>query len=723
MNLSAQEYLAKLLAKENLTVQHGNYSTASFDVINRVLRLPLWADKGKDVYDLLVGHEVGHALFTPADGWHNSDKEFDRIPKAYLNIVEDIRIERLIQASYPGIIRRFKSGYKRLFDDNLFGTDDRDINEAGLMDRLNVSSKSRGYVSVDFSDDESPLIKEAMTVETWDDVVAVCQKLYDFIEQQKEEQEDQMPQYPIGPTGEEDPTVESPASPPSNGSREEDSEEGGETTTPESNPSNDEGEEQEGAGEGDSVPSKENGDAHETWTEDSFRDNEEELLETQKNRNDSSTTQSKFSCGISDLNIKNMVYSYKQAEAMRSEYLDQHVYESDKAHSPYLSLECKKDWNENKPTYKSQANLIAKDFERKKAAFEYSRATTSKSGKLDPLKMHSYKYSEDIFLSTTKLAEAKSHGIVMFVDLSGSMGEIIEDVMAQTITIGMFCRQVGIPFEAYSFTTTAYWRALNNGIDRVENLTPSEIDSDCSKVVEIFSSRMNKKTFDEAAYVAFAMGKVHSSTRSRSYYLYGDLHSIDQMGSTPLIQTCYAAAKITKAFTRRHAIQNTNIMFLTDGMPDGLSFTPDPLVDIETHRHNKCINFEGKVVEGTNSRNIYSAMLLRLKELTGATIMGFHLATNASTFGQGYNGIEEKIEFPDLMHVWRKQGFSEWKKEKGYDNYFIIKINRSARFDSDEFAPKKADTISDLKREFKKFNKTKKGNKQLVARITDAVAA
>ena len=722
MNLSAQEYLAKLLAKENLTVQHGNYSTASFDVINRVLRLPLWADKGKDVYDLLVGHEVGHALFTPADGWHNSDKEFDKIPKAYLNIVEDIRIERLIQTSYPGIVRRFKSGYKRLFDDNLFGTDDRDINEAGLMDRLNVSSKSRGYVSVDFSDDESPLIKEAMSVETWDDVVAVCKKLFDFIESKKEdEQEDQMP---IGPTGEEDPNTESPASPPSNGSREEDSEEGGETTNPESNPSNDEGESQEGSGEGDSVPSEEKSDAHETWTEDSFRNNEDELLETKPSNdwNNSDQVQSKFSCGISDLNIKNMVYSYKQAEAMRAEYVDD-MDSRDKSHSPYLSSECKKDWNSNKSTYKSQANLIAKDFERKKAAFEYSRATTSKSGKLDPLKMHSYKYSEDIFLSTTKLAQAKSHGIVMFVDLSGSMGEIIEDVMAQTITIAMFCRQVGIPFEAYSFTTTAYWRALNKGIDTVHDLAPTEIDSDCSKVVEIFSSQMNKKTFDEACYVAFAMGKVHSSSRTRSYYLYGDLHSIDQMGSTPLIQTCYAASKITKAFTRRHAIQNTNIMFLTDGMPDSVSMTPDPKADLATHRNNKCINFEGKLVQGTNARNIYVAMLLRLKELTGATIMGFHLATNASTFGQGYTGIEEKIEFPDLIQTWRKQGFSEWKKEKGYDNYFIIKINRSARFDSDEFTPKKADTISDLKREFKKFNKTKKGNKQLVARITDAVAA
>ena len=109
MNLSAQEYLAKLLAKENLSVQHGNYSTASFDVVNRVLRLPLWKDKGKDVYDLLVGHEVGHALYTPADGWHDSEKKIGKIPRAYLNIVEDIRIERMIQDTYPGIVTSFQS--------------------------------------------------------------------------------------------------------------------------------------------------------------------------------------------------------------------------------------------------------------------------------------------------------------------------------------------------------------------------------------------------------------------------------------------------------------------------------------------------------------------------------------------------------------------------------------------------------------------------------------
>ena len=115
MNFNSQDYLAKLLAKEDLTVTHGNFPTASFDVVNRELRLPLWKDKGKAVYDLLVGHEVGHALYTPVDGWHDADINVKGIPRSYLNIVEDIRIEKLIQRTYPGIVSAFKQGYKTLF--------------------------------------------------------------------------------------------------------------------------------------------------------------------------------------------------------------------------------------------------------------------------------------------------------------------------------------------------------------------------------------------------------------------------------------------------------------------------------------------------------------------------------------------------------------------------------------------------------------------------------
>ena len=101
---NSQGTLAKLLAKENIQIQHGNYSTAFFDVKNRILGLPKWKNRGKDVYDLLCGHEVGHALYTPADAF---DKP-NGCNKMLLNVVEDARIERMIQETYPGLISCFR---------------------------------------------------------------------------------------------------------------------------------------------------------------------------------------------------------------------------------------------------------------------------------------------------------------------------------------------------------------------------------------------------------------------------------------------------------------------------------------------------------------------------------------------------------------------------------------------------------------------------------------
>ena len=48
--------LAKLLATENISVQHKKVDTAYFDVKNRILCLPIWKEEmPDDVYDLLVG--------------------------------------------------------------------------------------------------------------------------------------------------------------------------------------------------------------------------------------------------------------------------------------------------------------------------------------------------------------------------------------------------------------------------------------------------------------------------------------------------------------------------------------------------------------------------------------------------------------------------------------------------------------------------------------------
>ena len=50
--------LAKLLATEDLIVEHRKVETACFNVHTRVLTLPMWERASGTVYDLLVGHEV-----------------------------------------------------------------------------------------------------------------------------------------------------------------------------------------------------------------------------------------------------------------------------------------------------------------------------------------------------------------------------------------------------------------------------------------------------------------------------------------------------------------------------------------------------------------------------------------------------------------------------------------------------------------------------------------
>ena len=96
--LEVKGNLAKLLATENLVVSHKAVPTASFDVDRRELVLPIWERISNTVYDLLVGHEVGHALFTP-----NTDLSQYGVSQGYVNVTEDVRIEKLMKRKYPGL--------------------------------------------------------------------------------------------------------------------------------------------------------------------------------------------------------------------------------------------------------------------------------------------------------------------------------------------------------------------------------------------------------------------------------------------------------------------------------------------------------------------------------------------------------------------------------------------------------------------------------------------
>ncbi len=119
--------LAKLLATEDLIIEHKPVETASFDVDRRVLTLPVWDRASETVYDMLVAHEVGHALYTPNREWF-FEPEWKTIPLDYVNVVEDARIERLIKQRYRGLNRDFKNGYNELHNDDLFELSGQNVN-------------------------------------------------------------------------------------------------------------------------------------------------------------------------------------------------------------------------------------------------------------------------------------------------------------------------------------------------------------------------------------------------------------------------------------------------------------------------------------------------------------------------------------------------------------------------------------------------------------------
>ena len=178
--------LAKLLATEDLIVEHKQVQTACFNVHTRVLTLPMWEKASNTVYDLLVGHEVGHALFTPDENW----LEKVAVPPQFVNVVEDARIEKLMKRKYMGLAKTFFKGYQELNDEDFFSISDESVSTFNLADRANLYFKVGNFVDITFDSEEQVLIQKIADVETFDDVLKVAEELYLFCKKEKEEKVD-----------------------------------------------------------------------------------------------------------------------------------------------------------------------------------------------------------------------------------------------------------------------------------------------------------------------------------------------------------------------------------------------------------------------------------------------------------------------------------------------------------------------------------------------------
>ena len=171
---NVKDTLARLLAQEDLAVEHRGIDTAQFNVETRVLTLPIW-QTAPVIVDSMIAHEVGHALYTPND-WSFEG----RVPMQFVNVVEDIRVEKLMKRRYAGISKTFYRGYDELNSLDFFDIADKDISSLNLADRINLHFKIGPFLNVPFSEDEMVFVERGDNIESFEDTIELAEDLYKF---------------------------------------------------------------------------------------------------------------------------------------------------------------------------------------------------------------------------------------------------------------------------------------------------------------------------------------------------------------------------------------------------------------------------------------------------------------------------------------------------------------------------------------------------------------
>jgi len=728
--------IARLLAKENLTIQHGNYKTAWFDIKNRTLGLPLWKDMGKDTYDLFIGHEVGHALYTPYEGWHDSPEKIEGVPRSYMNVIEDARIEKFVQRDYPGLVGSFRRGYADLLDREFFGDiDDLDYERVKLIDKINLKAKLGNMVDVPFKPEEKAFFDRAFTTTTFEEVVQLCRDILAYTQENQsellEKPEDNGPDLELPEDGEQemenDPTSsghddympgEENEEEKTNTSSSETSDEGEKEESGSTSNSSDEEPTEEGQAKDSEASTEPEKDEDTSITDEIFRRAERNLIDGDEIRG-----QSLYMREPNKEARKEILISYKELKESRDKAWK--CYAGDEDMYQTALAKHKSEYKSYYKEVKKASNYAVKEFEMRKAAYQWSRAQTAKSGSLDVNKVWSYKTNEDIFARVTHLADAKNHGMILFIDYSGSMCSTLHDVIDQLIHLVVFCKTVNIPFDVYAFTTARQDRDLSKFRD-------GEVDMTGVNLPLLTSSSLNKKDFEESLFGLY-MRKVTNEQRwnwddPSQINEYAVTGKVEELGSTPLNDALIIGHRLIKEFKAKHAVQKMNLVVLSDGDSNGLySYTDHSLnaEKVRTSYSGSVLEIDGKQLkhDGGKGRDLTSVLLKNIQKRYNCRTLGFFISDShhdwRSKIWQAYDGFKD---FKEVNKEYRKFKCVSIDNTLGYSNFYMVKGHGNLSTDADEFSATSEDSIAKIRTSFKKFSSSKKNNKTILTNFGKAVA-
>jgi hypothetical protein len=697
--------LAKLLATENLTVEHRKVSTACFDVDKRLLILPIWKTASNTVYDLLVGHEVGHALYTP-------NEDYSGASKAFVNVLEDARIERMMKVTYPGLRKSFFEGYKELWNEDFFGVKHEDPTTLSLIDRINLYFK--GNPSIPFSDDEKLWVERANKTKTFKDVVDLSKELYEYCSEKQDHKEEMM--MPSAEDGQSQADREEEINPVDSDDYEEMTHE---EMLEEADRREREWRDDIDQSDTDLDTPSYGGDIDETKcvTNDALA----EALETLIDDN----AKEWVYLSIPNPKVEDLIVPFKTIQ----EKLHGHFYDPERTWGEHVQYAVD-NYNSFKKDTQKTVNYLCKQFDMKKSAEEYRRSATAKTGVLDTNKLHTYKYNDDIFKRVTVVPEGKNHGLIMYLDWSGSMGNQLLDTLKQTYNLIWFCKKSGIPFRVYAFQSGHGYSTQHDDLKIMQNENELGINSDF-RLLEFFSSRQNRQSLEKSMQLVYT--QVFAMNGWRLNYL-----PEYTLGGTPLAEAIYCTRKIVSNLKRIERVSKVNVICLTDGEANPMSyihkFAEDHYYRAGEYRYQYLCHTRGKVFFLRDPETGYTRRISNHPYETTKTIVSFYreitdynwIGIRLCSKGDLSRLVREIAydKFDAIDKQWRKERFASIKESAGFTEAFYMPDKNTGLGTLDLEVKQKSEvaTKAELARAFKKHMGSKMTNKTILNAFIEQIA-
>lgn len=674
MNIQSQKaILAKLLATEDVFVVHSEIAdTASFDLESRALTLPVWKNISPELYDLFVGHEVGHALYTPKEEWLaaiNSLGESSGAFKSFLNVIEDARIEKLIKRKFPGIRKSFFSGYSELLDKDFFGINGYDqskLDSMSIIDRINVHMKTGSLTNINFKPNEKVYVERIENLPTFDETIALAKELYEYSKEEAKTNRDPTDVYI----------------------------------------------EEIGAN-----------------TQDNFDAHSKDLVSTDKRKH--------VYLNLPKADLSKIIVPYKTVQETfdKSSVLSFGVFYEPTMKSLYARMVSRTS---------RHIQVLVKNFEMYKNAKQYARERISRSGDLDTKRLHSYKMVDDLFKRITTTDKGKSHGLVLYMDMSGSMHNCLAETVEQLLILTGFCQKVGINFEVYGFCSAPSPDNLNHDYSACFEHDKSRYFSFAKHRVtatfhlrELLSSNMSPNEYKRAASMLLL---VSNYTRSADDGYFDIIHILSSnpsvpgrmqpnqngflLHSTPLSLTAMASFEVVKQFKQRYKNDIVNVVYLTDGRDDII----DIIVPCSATSYAQELIFKdgcptGSIVHivhpqtkvcRTRETNLTETLLSLLGEVEGVNHVGFFLCSDKRSLDTitKQRGLSSKC-----VAEARSRGWIELN-ECGFNSYYLINLG----FSTTEDVIGESDTTGQISKKFMRGLQNNRATRTILANFAKQIA-